>query len=257
MSVVEQPDLGQVPPAQQQLDPHVDVGHVGDADHQLEPGMGGRQAGHGPQHGPRVDQVLDHVEGQDRRQRAVADDAVQGGGECVLVAGEVEDVALEAPLSQGRDRVRVDVGTHVVGSQVPHRLGQRPRRAAQVQHQALAHPGPHEQPVAVAVRALLAELPRVLLHALPPSQLDRTGTGRCPRTPRPSPRGGRRCRPSPGRRAGGAARRQRRCGSGRRPGRRPFGGNVARSGRGGGSSRPRGLSNATTGTPHAISSRGR
>ncbi len=169
VGVVEQPDLGQVPPPQQHLDAHVGVGHVGDADDQVEPGTGGGQAAHGPQQGAGVDQVLDHVEGQHRRERAVADDALQGGCQRVLVAREVEHVALEATLAQGGDGVGVDVGTHVAGPQVPHRLGQRSRRAAQVQHQALAHPRPRQQLVAVAVRAVLAELPRVLLHSLPPT----------------------------------------------------------------------------------------
>ncbi len=170
MRVVEQADVGHVPPAEQELDPDVHVGGVGDADDQPGTAPGRVEPVGGPQQRARVDQVLDDVEQQDGGERPVAEHALERRDQLVLVGPQVDRVPLEPPPRQLGQRVPVDVEPDVVEAEVPDRLGERTGGAAQVEDHPGGGAGALEQPVTVAVRAHLTELPRVLLHVpFPPN----------------------------------------------------------------------------------------
>jgi len=137
---VEQTDVGDVPPADHQLQGEIDVADIGDA----EPHQAVQLTGRG---GDRVEQglvrreVLDDVDGGDGGHRAP-------GGERHEAAHHVDcrqiDVFGREPTrAQAVDREGIDIQAHVLEARITQRVGQSCIPTAEVEHQPTARLG-HE-----------------------------------------------------------------------------------------------------------------
>ena len=131
----------------------------------LQVGCVSASSGQRLDHRTGLDDVLEHVERQDRHQLTVTDDLAQLLDQPRRTHAEIDLVRFEPPIAKPVERGLVDVEADVLEAPIGQRFGRRRVAAADVEHQAGLGVALVEQGHRVGVAGVRLEVARIGLLA--------------------------------------------------------------------------------------------